>query len=254
MAESENRKTPNFRKIFFAKLASIKPLSEEGESRWGIGRWDLEQVGIDGIKRMGPAAVFWPQRNRNDYSRKFQIWLENPEDIENHTYPHWEVKDNLDDFFLAREIPHKKPILAFSSFVLEDEKGRIYLAVEGDIVTTIARDVEDYLKKTDRSLFAPLWLDLVKQYKLRKIIGNIGKEERNEKWISSTVTTETVLDLDMIGKMREDRYKYDFTQKYGMSWAQYMRFRLLVEDPDYMLTWGNYDNVAKMVVEDQLIL
>lgn len=253
---SAEQDSPNFVRIFERKVASITPLSDaEGTDL----AWDLGDVGIIQLKRRMPAIIFdLDQLNPeldNPIDCSLYLWVGDLNEIRDLRLVHKELESQLRKFLQDHISCPPLFINPESGYVIEDNRGNIYLAVSSPIVNTIQGDVRHSLATTDSitKFLGERWINLIKRYSLAKIIGNVkkfllpgdkGYYPGFYNWV-----TETVLNLDLVGKWREDGFIYMFAEEYGMSNFQFMRFRSFISAANRAQTSIVYDQVAREIIE-----
>lgn len=115
LQEIREKEPIDFTQIFREKLASIKPNKSDKPENIRVRDWPSEVK----IKKEAVALVF-ALENQFD---KFELWLDDWQDIGNKVYPHNGVEINLKNFCRQKEEEPEKPIVAHDAFLVENQEG-----------------------------------------------------------------------------------------------------------------------------------
>jgi len=214
--EIREKEPIDFVEIFREKLASIKP-SESGElENIRVWHWSNEVK----IKKEAVALVF----RLKDQSEKYELWLDDWQDVGDKSYPHLEVEKNLEGFCKQKT---ERPRTVYTSFLIENQEGGVWLLVSGNVAEYVERDINsDYGDYFDRLL------NLCSRYNIEKIIGNFNVTEKDRGRTLSGGETKEILNQDIVGQIREERHLIDFIEKHREvldTNTKILRFRVLAE-------------------------
>ncbi|MCX6789588.1 MAG: hypothetical protein NTZ42_03195 [Candidatus Gribaldobacteria bacterium] len=215
--ESREKEPIDFVGVFREKLASIKP-SESGELKnIRVWNWPSEVK----IKREAVALVF----RFLDKIDKYELWIDDWQDIRDKSYPHYEAEGNLENFC---EQKTEKPQVTYTAFLIENQEGGVWLLVGDDTAKYLEKDInnKDYDEYLNRLL------NVCSRYNIEKIIGDFNVEKRDEANIRYTGETREILNQDIIGQIREERHLLDFIEKHRDvldTNTKILRFRVLAE-------------------------
>lgn len=86
----------------------------------------------------------------------------------------------------------------------------------------------------------------MQKYNIKKIIGQFNERELpNGSKIFGYTGTQEILNLELVGKERENRFLHSFAQKYKMTNTQFLRFLTHIKTQKQGQT---YDEIAQEVI------
>lgn len=224
----------NFKKIFDRKLASIVSFSEEeGKDEAD----DLKKVGIEQVKRKGVGIIF-PRAYFGDF--KFELWIEDPKDIQNDIYSHDEVCDQLEKFLGG--VPFR-PFWRISTSIIENPLGEKFLLTDCLWTNSILNHL------SWKSFLSERLKDIIARYNLSKIIGTFKSVRHDEYGSWKGFSSGVVMENDLLGKRREDNYLFNLARQFDLTYLQLMRLRILSLSAKEANLPVSYDRLAKEVAE-----
>ncbi|MDD5750738.1 MAG: hypothetical protein PHU56_03810 [Candidatus Pacebacteria bacterium] len=214
--EIHEKEPVDFVRIFHEKLASIKPSKRGKLENIKAPSWPGEVK----IKKEAVALVFGLKGQLD----KYELWLDDWQDIRDKIYPHLEAEKNLKRFCEGKTT---EPQVPYTSFLIESQEGKVWLLVGGEA----ARYLEDDALNRDEWELDRL-LDVCSRYNVEKIIGDFDVTEENEGYERHIRKTRDILNQDIVGQIREERHLLDFIEKHRDildTNTKILRFRVLAE-------------------------
>lgn len=245
MALPELAQIEAIRNEFTHKINAFVPLSpQDGKDE----AWRLNGIGITQAKFRAPTCIFIYNPDQHPEFPRYELWVKDPKTLIERYQPHWEVREELDEF--ARQNNFTTDNIPLSGYVLQDDKDKLHLTVDPytakDLGSRFTSD--DWLRKS--------WTRLVEAYGISTIFGNIPFTNTFEKdgMIHSTndVIVTKVVDQDLIGQIREDNFLGEIAIRNQMTNSQYLRLQLLTSGARDAKIPVVYENIAKEIIADDL--
>jgi hypothetical protein len=226
----------DFVKIFRERLSAIKPFPNERREDEAYG---YESVGIKKLIRDAPClTINMPSREG------LELWVEDPEKIEEKHQPHHEVKKGLTDFMESKSFDEDDSRLyTMGGRILEDEDNKLYLLVDHireDLINSYLADEQSEIRL----------LNLLKKYNISKVIGMYMKETVEGDSHIYSPSSKIIINNDLIGRKRENLAYINFALEHNMTNAQYLRLRIRTKSAAKAGQALSWEEIAHEIAKD----
>ncbi len=192
------------------------------------------------------------------------MWLEDlnelleGKELDESAYPHGGLKDNLREYCDIHGFPKPYPLITVSAWVMQDQEGGLTLITENHGKDTINASIrrEGPWQPEDLMEDNLMMERFIESYGLKRLVVTHNKlvagfnlnniPDHSKEVVKSE--TKTIVDIDILGRLREDIYFCTLARNYGMNWTQFLRLRALTRNPIYLQEWLGPENVAKMIM------
>lgn len=201
---------------FHQRLAGI-PQFDDRRGREEVGR--LDRLGITQIKRRAVAFAFSP----GEWRKPMELLIRDPNSFRNKLMPHSELEVEAINLLRERGLEVENGV---DGELIQDGQDRLLLVIN----SVYGRSLTSAMKSSEGSeanFFVRTWSSLMDRYGIATVVGDT--EPGSAVSLSARMKKpEKLIDSDVLGSLREDRYFSDFAYRYNMSATQFCRFRALV--------------------------
>lgn len=226
--------------LFHQRLNGIKPFDDR-RGHDEVGR--LGQLGITYVRRRAFAVAFTP----GEWDMPHELWIDDPKDVKDHSYPHTQVQENVINYLRRKKITPEDFV---SGEVIQDGSDDLYLIINPSVgrqIKNIACNQGDLGRYNKMRLL--MWLSLLERYGIKKVIGDDDLGYYASSNPLYMTRPEFVLGIDLLGQLRGDRFLLGFADEYHMTHTQFCRFTALVRSVQDTNIPVNYERLAKEVAE-----
>lgn len=215
---------PDFKKIFKKRLEAIELYGEEALS-WSNRGYE-EEIGVDEVTKVACAVLFNNPFAEDDE----ELWILDPEEVKFTRMLHFVVEKDLKSFLKSSYLHTPDPKYFISSFVFEDGDGNINLYFDEDFTKVVLGEIRENEYKRRQ------WERFLQSYEINQVITHIGYKKEYETEYNGEMlptieygsTAFKMINLDLIGQIRTERYIEGIAERLFLNNFQYLRFRRFV--------------------------